>query len=126
MEKCKKLFWTFGSVLIVLFALMFSSCSDDDGGSGKDKNNASGLVGTWRFNDDGIHYVTFRADGIGRYEDDSEDSLFEYTYNEKTSLLILDFGDGDADILNVVSITSSELILEDPEDGYTVIGVKIE
>lgn len=126
MEKCKKLFWTFGSVLIVLFALMFSSCSDDDGGSSKDKNDASGLVGTWGFNDDGICYITFRADGTGRYEDDSEDSFFEYTYNEKTSLLILDFGDGDTDILNVVSITSSELILKDPEDGYIIIGVKIE
>lgn len=126
MEKCKKLFWTFGSVLIVVFALIFSSCSEDDGGGGKDKNDVSGLIGTWRFNDDGIYYVTFRTDGIGRYEDDFEDSLFEYTYNEKNSLLILDFGDGDAEILNVVSVTSSELILKDPEDGYTSIGVKIE
>lgn len=126
MEKCKKLFWTFGSVLIVLFLSLPLPPSSSEHEENIKANNASGLVGTWRFNDDGIYYVTFRADGIGRYEDDSEDSLFEYTYNEKTSLLILDFGDGDADILNVVSITSSELILEDPEDGYTVIGVKIE
>lgn len=55
MEKLRKLFWALGSVLVVLFALTFSSCSDDDDHD-KDKGDASSLVGTWRFNDDGVYY----------------------------------------------------------------------
>lgn len=126
MERLKKLFWALGGVLVILFALTLSSCSDDDDDGGKDKGDASGLVGTWRFNDDGVYYITFKADGTGRYEDDYEDSFFEYTYSEKTSLLILDFGHGDQDIVNVVSLTSSKLTLQDPEDGYTFTGTKVE
>ncbi|WP_455781869.1 DUF5640 domain-containing protein [Phocaeicola coprocola] len=125
MEKLRKLFWALGSVLVVLFALTFSSCSDDDDDD-KDKGDASSLVGTWRFNDDGVYYITFKADGTGRYEDDYEDSSFEYIYNEKTALLILDFGHGDQDIVNVVSLTSSKLTLQDPEDGYTFTGTRLE
>lgn len=125
MEKLRKLFWALGSVLVVLFALTFSSCSDDDDDD-KDKGDASSLVGTWRFNDDGVYYITFKADGTGRYEDDYEDSSFEYIYNEKTALLILDFGYGDQDIVNVVSLTSSKLTLQDPEDGYTFTGTRVE
>lgn len=56
MEKLRKLFWALGSVLVVLFALTFSSCSDDDDHD-KDKGDASSLVGTWRFNDDGVYYI---------------------------------------------------------------------
>ena len=125
MEKLRKLFWALGSVLVVLFALTFSSCLDDDDHD-KDKGDASSLVGTWRFNDDGVYYITFKADGTGRYEDDYEDSSFEYIYNEKTALLILDFGHGDQDIVNVVSLTSSKLTLQDPEDGYTFTGTRVE
>lgn len=125
MEKLRKLFWALGSVLVVLFALTFSSCSDDDDDD-KDKGDAPSLVGTWRFNDDGVYYITFKADGTGRYEDDYEDSSFEYIYNEKTALLILDFGHGDQDIVNVVSLTSSKLTLQDPEDGYTFTGTRVE
>ena len=64
MEKLRKLFWALGSVLVVLFALTFSSCSDDDDDD-KDKGDASSLVGTWRFNDDGVYYITFKADVSG-------------------------------------------------------------
>ena len=55
-----------------------------------------------------------------------EDSSFEYIYNEKPALLILDFGHGDQDIVNVVSLTSSKLTLQDPEDGYTFTGTRVE
>lgn len=127
MEKLRKLFWALGSVLVVLFALTFSSCSDDDDKGDKDKNDASSLVGTWRFNDDGVYYITFKADGTGRYEDEYEDSSFDYTYNEKNSLLMLDFGYGDEDVLRVVSVTSTTLVLQDMEDeSYTATGIKVE
>ena len=39
MEKLRKLFWALGSVLVVLFALTFSSCSDDDDKGDKDKGD---------------------------------------------------------------------------------------
>ena len=52
--------------------------------------------------------------------------MIELTYNEKTALLILDFGHGDQDIVNVVSLTSSKLTLQDPEDGYTFTGTRVE
>lgn len=65
-------------------------------------------------------------DGTGRYEDNYEDSFFEYTYDKKTSLLILDFGDGYSDILNVISVTSSTLTLKVPEDGYTCTATRVK
>lgn len=127
MEKLRKLFWALGSVLVVLFALTFSSCSDDDDKGDKDKNDASSLVGTWRFNDDGVYYITFNDDGTGRYEDDYEDGTFYYTYSEKTSLLILNFDDDDQGVLRVVSVTSTTLVLQDMEDeSYTATGIKVE
>lgn len=127
MEKLRKLFWALGSVLVVLFALTFSSCSDDDDKGDKDKSDASSLVGTWRFNDDGVYYITFNDDGTGRYEDDYEDGTFYYTYSEKTSLLILNFDDDDQGVLRVVSVTSTTLVLQDMEDeSYTATGIKVE
>lgn len=127
MEKLRKLFWALGSVLVVLFALTFSSCSDDDDKGDKDKGDASSLVGTWRFNDDGVYYITFNDDGTGRYEDDYEDGTFYYTYSEKTSLLILNFDDDDQGVLRVVSVTSTTLVLQDMEDeSYTATGIKVE
>lgn len=127
MEKLRKLFWALGSVLVVLFALTFSSCSDDDDKGDKDKSDASSLVGTWRFNDDGVYYITFKADGTGLYEDDYEDGTFYYTYSEKTSLLILNFDDDDQGVLRVVSVTSTTLVLQDMEDeSYTATGIKVE
>lgn len=126
MEKLRKLFWALGSVLVVLFALTFSSCSDDDDDD-KDKGDASSLVGTWRFNDDGVYYITFNDDGTGLYEDDYEDGTFYYTYNEKTSLLIISFDDGDQGVLRVVSVTSTKLVLQELEDdGYTATGIRVE
>lgn len=127
MEKLRKLFWALGSVLVVLFALTFSSCSDDDDKGDKDKSDASSLVGTWRFNDDGVYYITFNDDGTGLYEDDYEDGTFYYTYSEKTSLLILNFDDDDQGVLRVVSVTSTTLVLQDMEDeSYTATGIKVE
>lgn len=121
--RTKKVSWLWYSLCAVLFVVSFSACSDDDDDSDSN-SDSSELVGKWRFTDDGVYFLTFDSDGTGIYTDEYEYSPFSYSY--KKSVLTLDYGDGELEVLKVLSLSSSELVLEDEIDGYRFTGTRVD
>lgn len=90
-----------------------------DGGSSENPDEgASVLVGTWKGYDiDGESIMlVFRKDGTCNADGDEA----EYTYNSKTKMLVLDYGDSYPDELQIISLTSTKMTI-DLGDGDTVI-----
>lgn len=131
----KKYFYLFAMMLLT--ATAFTSCSDDD--------STEDLIGQWR----GVSYHEVHKSYDGDIEDEWEGSIesnlvvfkeggtvefydkysgnwnFEEmaTYKYKDGKLTITWDDEDYDVMNVVTLTSDQLVLseEDPSDDYTCI-----
>ena len=110
------------SLLVILF-MGFSvvSCSsdnkDDDGGN--DTEEVVSLVGTWKYNfSTGYQLITFMSNGKGTmkeidYEAEDYEESFTYSYNANSQILRMYWDGEDPSEWQVVSITSTKLVLID-------------
>ena len=108
MKTIKLLAFWFSFFMLTPF---LASCDDDDnGGSDKDDNRDSALLGTWDGGAEGI--LTFYADGSFNWTDDGSG---EFEYNEEKNLLILIYNDRDVETY-YIHITNQSLTLISAED----------
>lgn len=114
----------FTALLLAMVCIALSSCNKD-----KDKDEGdydrSALVGTWAwFSDTNSeeYWFVFKADGTG-YSWDAWDGKngskhpFTYVFNEKTSILAIDYEEEGSESAEVVSLTGKKLVLG-IEDTY--------
>lgn len=118
----KKTFRFFGMMLcIMLTAVCFSACSDDD----DDKDNDSSIVGTWKHIRDGYESIfTFNADGtLLNIDGDGDTNTGKYTY--KNNILTIWWDDDEyADDPSKVSVKGDRLTFYD-EDGSSIVYVRV-
>lgn len=108
------------AIVAIIMSVNFAACSDDD----DDNSSNNPLIGTWQEADGGDDYLiwTFKADGKAveqnYYHGEIEGPYpFTYTYDSKTSILVVDYGEGDIDNYDV-TIKGNTMITKDRDYGY--------
>lgn len=113
-------------ILLVLpfsFALTLTSCSDDDNENLEGVNEETSLlVGSWVWDDDYEPEIwTFNSDGTCKrvvwcveYPNDKSIETGKYRYDASTGILLINLlGEEGTSKYKVLSISSSELVLQD-------------
>jgi len=114
------------TVLMLLFVgFGFAACGDDDDENG---GNASGIVGTWRYDygDGDYEVMVLNADGTGSFTEgyasvgQVNTDYFKYDYDADAGALYITW-DGDDEVdLWYASLSGDKLIL----DGYEYTRVR--
>lgn len=94
------------TLLMVMLAVNFAACSDDD-----EEEHSSPLIGTWvggEVDFDFEETLIFKSNGTGQWDEDS----FNYTTN--SNKVVIDYGDGDPETWTYsVSGTTLNMVAED-------------
>lgn len=102
------------TLLMVVLCVNFAACGDDD-----DDSSNNPLIGTWQeVSKDAYMVWTFKAGGTGTeqyYENGKLDGQypFNYTYDSKTSILIINYGESDDHGEIVQDIDSYTITIKD-------------
>lgn len=97
-------------LIVMVMGVMLSSCDKDDKDEPKGGNE---LVGKWYYTEDGDtdydDYFIFKSNGTGSYTYEDDVEAFDYTYDSKTNVLILNYRDDDSERL-IIEWLSKDLV----------------
>jgi lipoprotein len=118
----------FTALLLAMICISLSSCNKDED---NDDNDSSALVGTWAWlseTNSEEYWVVFKENGTGYTWDSyngktSPKAYFSYSFNEKSSMLLItydevdtEYEDENSETVEVLTLTDKKLVL-DFEDG---------
>lgn len=118
----------FTALLLAMICISLSSCNKDED---NDDNDGSALVGTWAWlseTNSEEYWVVFKENGTGYTWDSyngktSPKAYFSYSFNEKSSMLLItydevdtEYEDENSETVEVLTLTDKKLVL-DFEDG---------
>ena len=118
----------FTALLLAMICISLSSCNKD---KDNDDNDGSALVGTWAWlseTNSEEYWIVFKANGTGYTWDSykgeiSPKEYFSYSFNEKSSMLLItydevdtEYEDENSETVEVLTLTDKKLVL-DFEDG---------
>lgn len=118
----------FTVLLLAMICISLSSCNKDED---NDDNDGSALVGTWAWlseTNSEEYWVVFKENGTGYTWDSyngktSPKAYFSYSFNEKSSMLLItydevdtEYEDENSETVEVLTLTDKKLVL-DFEDG---------
>lgn len=118
----------FTALLLAMICISLSSCNKDED---NDDNDGSALVGTWAWlseTNSEEYWVVFKGNGTGYTWDSyngktSPKAYFSYSFNEKSSMLLItydevdtEYEDENSETVEVLTLTDKKLVL-DFEDG---------
>lgn len=118
----------FTALLLAMICISLSSCNKDED---NDDNDGSALVGTWVWlseTNSEEYWVVFKENGTGYTWDSyngktSPKAYFSYSFNEKSSMLLItydevdtEYEDENSETVEVLTLTDKKLVL-DFEDG---------
>lgn len=95
------------TLLMVMLAVNFTACNDDD-----DESANSPIVGTWTGGEVGTTFVetlTFSSNGKGNWDEDT------FTYTLNSNKVVIDYGDGDPETW-IFSVSGNTLNMTAEDD----------
>ena len=101
----KKLNYLWTLLFAVVMSVGLAACDEDD----ENVNAPQELYGTWYYYDEAI---TFNPDGTGWVYSDGEKETYSYSYDAGNGVLTISMY-GETEQIQVVSLTSDTLVLED-------------